>query len=118
MKDIVIEKEKGIKYVIFIDEWNDLTDIKYLNIILNSKKTSRNLGLVKIDGKSTSEKLKDIINSHLEKFGLKLEEIIGIVSDGASTMTKLGKVSMLFQILCFIHMLHLAVGKMISGSKN
>jgi hypothetical protein len=61
-------------------------------------------------GSLTSERSLELVAKKLDMYGLTLEnDIICIITDGASVMTKMGRLSPTYHQLCFAHGVQLAV---------
>ena len=77
---------------------------------MHHKETHFNLGLIRIYGSCTAEHCIELVSERLKKFGLNFEtDIIGITTDGASVMVKVGRLLPCYQQLCFAHGIQLAV---------
>lgn len=58
----------------------------------------------------SAEKCLDVVKKHIETFNLSMDrDIVSIMTDGASVMAKIGKISNSYQQLCFAHGIQLAV---------
>lgn len=110
-EEIRIELSKGVRFCVTFDEWTSSRNRRYVNLILHGKRSKIwNLGLVRIHGSMTSEKCLDLVKSRLGLFNLSMEtDIVSIMTDGTSVMTKIGKLSSSYQQLCFAHGIQLAV---------
>lgn len=83
---------------------------RYLNVNVHHKERHFNLGLIRIHGSCTAEPCIDLVKNRLTSFGLDFDcDIIGITTDGASVMVKVGKLLPCYQQLCFAHGIQLAV---------
>ena len=77
---------------------------------MHYKEKHFNLGLVRIYGSCTAEHCVDIVEERLKSFNLNIKnDIIGITTDGASMMIKVGKIMLCYQQLCYAHGIQLAV---------
>ncbi|XP_039962565.1 uncharacterized protein LOC120776099 [Bactrocera tryoni] len=91
-KEIIDLKVKNNRFSISFDKWTSVANKRYLNLILHGQKNIWNLGLVRIKGAASSEYCIDMIESRLVDYDLSLAtDIISIITDGASTMLKIGK---------------------------
>lgn len=100
----------GVRFSITLDEWSSVRRRRYLNVNLHTKKDEFNLGLIRILGKCTAEKLVELIKQHLSIFGINMEKhVIGSSTDGCNFMLKFGRVSGIEHHVCDLHTLHLAV---------
>lgn len=70
-----------------------------------------NLGLIRIKGKATSESLLRLVTGRLNSFGLDLDDIICLQTDGCSTMKRLGRLvsNIVGHQLCYSHAVQLAI---------
>ncbi|GBM98597.1 hypothetical protein AVEN_205766-1 [Araneus ventricosus] len=113
--DLIIEfeylKKQGKRFALSFDEWTSQKNHRYLNLNVHHKEKHFNLGLIRIHGSSTAEHIISLIKKKtLESFGLYSDtDIIGVTTDGASVMVKVGKLMSCYQQLCFVHGLQLAV---------
>lgn len=82
-----------------------------MNLILHGKASKIwNLGLVRCKGSMTADKCLDLVIRKIESYNLSIErDIVSIMTDGASVMLKVGKLSKFHQQLCFAHGVQLAV---------
>ncbi|XP_050339106.1 uncharacterized protein LOC126765534 [Bactrocera neohumeralis] len=109
-KEIIDLKVKNNRFSISFDEWTSVANKRYLNLILHGQKNIWNLGLVRIKGAATSENCIDMIESRLVDYDLSLAtDIISIITDGASTMLKIGKRIGPHQQLCLAHGIQLGI---------
>ncbi|CAK1584782.1 unnamed protein product [Parnassius mnemosyne] len=89
---------------------------RYMNVNLHyaffkgNHHTTRNLGLCRTYGSVTAIKCEQYLRERLHEFKLDFEtDVIAIISDGASVMTKLGRNLNCIHQLCLAHGLQLAV---------
>ena len=115
-KDITKAKIQAIcgadgKFSATLDEWSSHGKKKrYLNICLHQKGYSINLGLETIDGSLSAEQLSEMLRNRLASFSIDFDsQIVSIVTDGCSQMTKLGRIVNVDQQLCHAHGANLAV---------
>lgn len=112
--DFIIEleylKNQGKRFSLSFDEWTSQKNHRYLNLNLHQKEKHFNLGLIRIHDSCTAEHTISLIKHRLKSFGLDADtDIIGMSTDGASVMVKVGKLMNCYQQLCFAHGLQLAV---------
>lgn len=112
--DLIIEfeylRKQGKRFSLSFDEWTSQKNHRYLNLNLHHKEKHFNLGLIRIHGSCTAEHTISLIKNRLKSFGLDTDtDIIGMSTDGASVMVKVGKLMNCYQQLCFAHGLQLAV---------
>ena len=68
------------------------------------------LGLIRITGSMSADKCIELLEQKLAQHGLDLrKDIVGIMTDGASVMKKVGRILPVNQQLCFAHGVQLAV---------
>ena len=82
-----------------------------MNINVHCENDAINLGLIRMFDSCGAEKILQLLKKQLADFGITNMQtsFVSIVSDGASVMKKLGKISQLEYQLCYAHGLHLAV---------
>lgn len=109
--EIKSEIKEGSRFCVTFDEWTSSRNRRYMNLILNGTGSKIwNLGLVRCKGSMTAEKCLDAVIKKIESFGLSMDrDIVSIITDGASVMAKVGKLSNSYQQLCFAHAIQLAV---------
>lgn len=101
---------RGQRLSLTFDEWTSQKNQRYLNVNVHHIGTHFNLGLIRIYGSCTAEHCISLIKERLNNFGLDLEtHIIGMTTDGASVMRKVGKLIPCYQQLCYAHGIQLAV---------
>lgn len=110
-RDIVERSSKGERFCASFDEWTSLRKRRYTNVILHGSDSKIwNLGLVRIRGSLDAEKCLALVEKRLKRFNLLItDNIVCIITDGASVMTKIGKITTTYQQLCFAHGVQLAV---------
>ena len=108
------------KFGISIDEWTSVNNKRYIDVhMYYSSKESVNLGLIPIYGSCTSERTLELIDVKLNSFSLSLkQDVLAVMSDGASVMQKFGRLSPAYQQFCYNHGIHLAVLKILYVKKN
>jgi len=101
---------RGQRLSLTFDEWTSQKNQRYLNVNVHNIGTHFSLGLIRIYGSCTAEHCISLIKERLNNFGLDLEtHIIGMTTDGASVMRKVGKLMSCYQQLCYAHGIQLAV---------
>lgn len=102
---------RGEKFSLTFDEWTSVKNKRYLNLnVHHLEGTHFNLGLIPIHGSANAEHCVELVKTRLEEFSLHIDtDIVGITTDGASVMKKVGKLLSCYQQLCFAHGIHLAV---------
>ncbi len=108
-KEILLQKEKGKKFSLTMDEWTSVRNRRYAGLNLHGEHLYL-LGLIRITGSMPAEKAKDLIEKKLLEYELDLsKDIVGITTDGATVMKKMGKLMPIEHQVCTLHGLHLAV---------
>lgn len=107
-------KAKGQRFSVTFDEWTSLRNRRYMNVNVHSKGGQFwSLGLIRVEGSMPATSCIELVDNKLKSHGLCLkEDIVCITTDGASVMTKVGKLLAGVgpsQQLCFAHGLQLAV---------
>ena len=82
-----------------------------MNINIYCQNDVTNLGPTRMRDSCDAEKIFQLLEKQLAHFGITNMQtsIVSIVSDGASIMKKLGKISLLDHQLCYVRGVHLAV---------
>lgn len=81
-----------------------------MNINVHSQQDFWNLGLILFKNSMTAEACVEMVKKRISEHKLSLsEDIVCITTDGASTMTKVGKLITCHQQLCMAHGIQLAV---------
>lgn len=104
-------KSENQRFSLTFDEWTSNQNRRYMviNVHRNGPKFW-SLGLVRVHGSMPAERCIELIKKKLQSFGLDLEsDIVGICTDGASVMCKVGKLISGEHQLCYAHGIHLAV---------
>ena len=111
INEIKTDHSSNVQFSICIDEWTSNTGKRYLNVTAITKSKTLNLGMVRCMGSMTSEKTLELTVRRLKDFGVPMSQVTAIISDGASVIKKLGRISKLqFEVeqqLCHAHGMHL-----------
>lgn len=117
-------RQNGRCFSITFDEWTSNRNKRYININVHgffensSEIKFWNLGLVPIPGSMPAETCIDLVQNKLKDFNLSLEnDIVGLTTDGASVMVKVGQLVAAHQQLCFAHGIQLGVIDVLYSSK-
>jgi hypothetical protein len=110
-EDLKLRLERGERFALTLDEWTGLNNKRYMNINVHmTDHTILNLGLVRIPGSMTAERIVETVSTHIGIFGLKMnDDIICCTTDGAAVMKKFGQSISCEHQLCYAHGVHLAV---------
>ena len=111
---------KGSRFSLSLDEYTSIRNRRYLNINVHGNNGKFwNLGMIRIHGSLPAEAIVDSVESRLKEFGISLaDHIVSCVTDGASVMTKFGKLVPCEHNLCYSHGIHLAVCDILYDSKD
>lgn len=112
-----IRKDNG-KFSVTMDEWTSNKSKRFMNVNVHSEDNFWNLGLHRILGSMPAEKAKKIFENCLSSFELSLDDLVGVTSDGASVMKKLGILLNVIHQICLAHGIHLAVLKCLYKKKD
>ena len=109
--EIKLKLKEGKRFSLTFDEWTSLRNRRYMVINVHEGEGHHwGLGLVRVEGSMPAEKCILLLKRKLEAFGLNLHtDIVGICTDGASVMCKVGKLIDVQHQLCLAHGIHLAV---------
>jgi hypothetical protein len=104
-------KRDGARFSVTFDEWTSLQNRRYMNVNLHAGgEKFWNLGLIRVKGSMPATQCIKLLTEKLSMFGLNLDnDIVCIVTDGASVMTKTGKLINAQHQLCIAHGIQLAV---------
>jgi len=104
-------KSEGKRFSITFDEWTSIRNRRYININVHSVGgTMWNIGLVRAYGSVPAEKCLSLVQEKLKEFNLDLsKDIVGVTTDGASVMVKLGKIMEAEHQQCMAHCINLAI---------
>jgi hypothetical protein len=96
------------------DEWTSTRNRRYMNINVHLSDKQQpsfySLGLIRVKGSMPAEKCCELLEKKLKSFGISLtDHVVAICTDGASVMTKVGKLIAPEQQLCYAHGIQLAV---------
>ena len=87
-----------------------------LNLLYDSDPV--NLEMVRIKGSMPAERVENLVKERLQKFGLKMEDIVAATTDGVSVMKSCGRMICYVHQLCFAHCYHLAVTDFLYARQN
>ena len=114
------EKSNGKKFSLTFDEWTSVANKRYMNINVHSDDGKFwSLGLVRVSGSMPAEKCIQLVEDKLKQHGLSLSrDVVCVTTDGASVMTKVGRLIQCHQQLCFAHGIQLAVLQVLYKKKS
>lgn len=104
-----IYKRNGLKFAITFDEWTSLRKRRYGNLNIHVDGKTFCLGLIRCNGSMPAEKCASLITDKLKEYQLEATDIVGVTTDGAKVMEKMGRQLVYSHQLCMAHGLHLAV---------
>lgn len=111
--DLALRLKKGTRFSLTFDEWTSVRNRRYMVVNVHGGDTHPqfwSLGLVRVHGSMPAENCVILLRNKLQSFGLNLDtDIVGICTDGASVMCKVGKLISTEHQLCLAHGVHLAV---------
>ena len=116
----MIEIKRGAKKFcsVTLDEYKSTRNRRYMNINLHYDSDPVNLGMVRIEGTLPAERVENLVKERLHEFGLKMEDIVAVTTDGASVMKRFGRMIYCVHQLCFAHGYHLAVTDFLYERQN
>ena len=106
MKDSLTD---GSRFSLTVDEYTSLRNRRYMSINVHCGEQVWGLGVIRCLGSMTAERCVDLLKEKLAEFGLNLQHVMGVTSDGAAVMVKFGKQLPCDHQLCLAHGIHLAV---------
>jgi len=110
MEELADKKKHGERFSLTFDEWTSARNRRYMNVNVHAQAQYWSLGLIRIHGSMPAEKCISLLQEKLTQFNLSLEhDNVCICTDGASVMTKVGKLLPVEQQLCYAHAIQLAV---------
>ena len=109
IKSLKSEMDMDERFSLTLDEWTSKRNRRYMCLNLHYSHI-KGLGMIRVEGSMPAEKGLALVNKKLESFGLKLKtDVVGMTTDGAAVMKKLGELSGIVHQLCHSHGIHLAV---------
>jgi hypothetical protein len=105
------KKADGYRFSVTLDEYTSAKNCRYccINIHLPEGQYT-SIGMVRVCGSLPAEKEAELLQNKLHEFDLSLDkDVIGITTDGARVMKKMGGILGIVHQLCHAHGLHLAV---------
>ena len=109
MKNCVKEElaellKSNARFSVTLDEYTSNSNRRYMNVNLHYKSKVWILGLTRIFNSMPAERAKDILEEKLKEFGIHLnDDIVAVITDGTSVMTKMGNFFKPIHQLCFAH---------------
>ena len=109
--EIEIKLKGNFRFSVTMDEYTSVRRRRYMNINIYCQNDVINLGIIRMRDLCGAEKIFHLLEKRLAHFGITNTQtsIVSIVSDGATVMKKLGKISQLDHQLCYAHGMHLVV---------
>lgn len=109
--ELAAKKKQGDRFSLTFDEWTSTRNRRYMNINIHSQESKFwNVGLVRVHGSMPAERCIALLDEKLSNFDINLhKDIVCLTTDGASVMTKVGKLVSTEQQLCYAHGIQLAV---------
>ena len=98
------------RFSVSLDEYTSDCNRRYMNVNRHYKFQVWNLGMGRIFNSMPAEIAKDILEVRLREFDILLtDDVVALVTDGASVIKKMGTLSKQLHQLCYAHAIHLAV---------
>ena len=112
--------KKGLRFSVTLDEYTRLGNRKLCNINLHLPDGDfLRIGMVRVRGKCTAEVAKEVLEKKLGEYSIEMEkDVICHTTDGASVMTKMGKLLKIVHQICLAHGMHLAVCDVLYKAKR
>lgn len=122
-QDLMKLKEHGQRFTLTFNKWTSGRNRRFLNINIHSHTNNQpvfwNLGLVRIFGSMLSESCIELLSEKLSEYEISLEEdVVGITTDAASVMVKVGKPIKPLHQLCYAHGIQLGITDVIYKKSN
>lgn len=113
-EDLLKLRNEDYRFTVTLDEWTSGMNRRFLNVnvhtVINSQPTYWNIGLARVFGSMSSESCVQLLKEKLSEFNLSLDnDIVGITTDGASVMKKVGRLIEPLQQLCYAHGVQLGI---------
>ena len=109
--EIKEKRDAGERFSLSLDEWTSNRNRRYIcvNIHATSNKLY-GLGMIRAKGSMPATKIVELVIDKLKTFNLNLkDDIVAVVTDGASVMKRMGQLMGVSHQLCHSHGIHLAV---------
>ena len=109
--EIASLKKQGQRFSVTFDEWTSTRNRRYMNVNVHAEGPKYwNLGLIRVQGSMPAEKCVELLQKKLAEVGLSLDnDIVCICTDGASVMSRVGRMVSAEHQLCYAHGVQLAV---------
>jgi len=103
-------KKQRHRFSVTFDEWTSTRNRRYMNINVHAEGPRYwNLGLIHVHGSMPAEKCVKLLQAKLAQFGISLDnDIVCICTDGASVMSKVGRLMSAEHQVCYAHGVQLA----------
>ena len=101
--------KQNVRFSCTIDEWTSLSSKRCMSIIIRSNEKIFNLGLAIITGSEIAINLNNILCTKLMEYGIQINSLVVIVTDGASVMKSLLTMNECISQTCMAHGFHLTV---------
>ena len=117
---IEMKLQCNARFSVTLDEYSSVRCRRYMNVCIRYQSQYFNLGLVRMLASCEAEKILQLLEKHLADVGITnmQSSITCIVSDGASVMKKLGRISHVDHQVYYAHGLHLAVCDILYKSRS
>ena len=112
-------KKRAEKFCsINLDKSTSSRSRKYINLNLHCDSDHVNLEMARIKGSMPAKRVENLEKERLQKFGLKMEDIVATTTDEASMMKSFGSMICCIHELCFAHGYHLPVTDFLYAKQN
>jgi hypothetical protein len=112
VEEIGNKKANGTKFSITYDEYTSLARKRYIGVNIHDSTDHKTYktGIIRVIGSCPAEIMLANLSSHLQSFGLSLEnDIVASTQDGAAVNKKTLSMTELIQQFCLNHAIHLGV---------
>ena len=111
MAEIEIKVKANTRFSMTVEDYTSVRCRRYMNINVHYQNDVMSLGLIRMLESCGAVKILQLLEKQLADFGITNMQtsVVSIVSDGASVMKKLGKISQHNHQPCYAHGVHLAV---------
>ncbi|KAG0442441.1 putative AC transposase [Dictyocoela muelleri] len=99
-------------FSVTLDEWTSIRNRRYMNVNIHCINKFLSLGLLRIHGVMSAERILYCLNKKLVEFNISMGDIFSMTTDGASSMKKACKLSGIFHQLC------LAIGASVGCNRS
>ena len=107
---IITLKKSGRRFSLSFDESTSVRKRRYLSLNLHDGDECHSLGMSRVIASMPAEKAIQLVHEKLAYFGLDLDaDIVSTITDGASVMLRVGRLTSPLHSTCLAHAIHLCV---------